>query len=475
MAPRLSLVVPDVARSGMVRHCAFHGLGRAWGILGEPIRTMQKPMSSKDSMTHYVHPVGFELKLFADETLLGGKPLAMNWDERGRLWLVLTRDYPNEMQPKGKGHDRIVIVEDTNGDGVGDNISTFADVLSIPTSLAFANGGVIVTQAPDMLFLKDTDGDGKADVRKVLFTGFGTNDTHAGPSNLTYGPDNWIYAMIGYAGFAPMPQVFFDDPEAFGKVAAGWLEAKILEIGPENVAAFVAEPIQGAGGVIIPPATYWPEIARILKGRDILLVADEVITGFGRTGNWFGSETFGIEPDLMPIAKGLSSGYLPIGGVMVADKVADVIIGSGDFNHGFTYSAHPVAAAAALENLRIIEDERLVDRVRDDIGPYLQSRWRALADHPLVGEARMTGLMGALELVPNKPSRKESFPDTGKVGTIARDFSFRNGLVMRAVRDSLIIAPPLTLTHDEADILAATARKTLDDTLAEVKRLGLVA
>ncbi|MBZ9936111.1 aspartate aminotransferase family protein [Mesorhizobium sp. BR1-1-16] len=263
-------------------------------------------------------------------------------------------------------------------------------------------------------------------------------------------------------------------PEEFGIIAARALETAIDEIGEDKIGAFVAEPIQGAGGVIIPPSTYWPEIARILKGRDILLVADEVITGFGRTGNWFGSETFGIEADLMPIAKGLSSGYLPIGGVMVSDKVAEVIIGpGGDFNHGFTYSAHPVAAAAALENLRIIEDEKLVERVRDDIGPYLQKKWLALGDHPLVGEARMTGMMGALELVPKKPSRTVVFPDVGKVGTIARDFSFRNGLVMRAVRDSLILSPPLTLSHEEADHLIAVASKTLDDTHAELKRLGL--
>ncbi|MET4635069.1 aspartate aminotransferase family protein [Kaistia defluvii] len=260
----------------------------------------------------------------------------------------------------------------------------------------------------------------------------------------------------------------------FGNFAARELEKAIDEIGEDNIAAFVAEPIQGAGGVIIPPATYWPEVKRILAQRDILLVADEVITGFGRTGNWFGSETFGIEPDLMSIAKGISSGYLPIGGVMVSDKVADVLYDAGEFHHGFTYSAHPVTAAAALENLRIIEDEKLVDRVRDDIGPYLQQGWRALGDHPLVGEARMTGLMGAIELVPKKPSRAAKFADTGKVGTIARDISLANNLVMRAVRDSLIIAPPLTLSHDEADQLLASARKTLDDTQAELKRLGLL-
>lgn len=260
----------------------------------------------------------------------------------------------------------------------------------------------------------------------------------------------------------------------FGIFAARELEKAIDAIGEDKIAAFVAEPIQGAGGVIIPPATYWPEVKRILEKRDILLVADEVITGFGRTGNWFGSETFGIEPDLMSIAKGISSGYLPIGGVMVSDKVADVIYDAGEFHHGFTYSAHPVTAAAALENLRIIEDEKLVERVRDDIGPYLQRNWLALGDHPLVGEARMTGLMGAIELVPNKPSRAEKFADTGKVGTIARDISLANKLVMRAVRDSLIIAPPLTLSHDEADQLIASARKTLDDTHAELKRLGLM-
>jgi len=260
----------------------------------------------------------------------------------------------------------------------------------------------------------------------------------------------------------------------FGILAARELEKAIDEIGEENIAAFVAEPIQGAGGVIIPPATYWPEVKRILEKRDILLVADEVITGFGRTGNWFGSQTFGIEPDLMSIAKGISSGYLPIGGVMVSDKVADVLYDAGEFHHGFTYSAHPVTAAAALENLRIIEEEKLVERVRDDIGPHLQRGWRALGDHPLVGEARMTGLMGAIELVPNKPSRVGRFADTGRVGTIARDISLANNLVMRAVRDSLIIAPPLTLSHDEADQLLASARKTLDDTQAELKRLGLL-
>ena len=180
----------------------FYPANKQWGKMGENIRKMQKPLDPKESQKHYIMPEGFELKLFASEPDLEGKPIAMNWDERGRLWVALTIDYPNELQPQGLGRDKIVICEDTNGDNVADKFTTFADKLSIPTSLIFANGGVIVHQAPDTLFLKDTNGDDKADERKVLFTGWSTGDTHAGPSNLNYGLDNWIYGMVGYAGFA---------------------------------------------------------------------------------------------------------------------------------------------------------------------------------------------------------------------------------------------------------------------------------
>ncbi|MEI2386302.1 aspartate aminotransferase family protein [Breoghania sp. JC706] len=264
-------------------------------------------------------------------------------------------------------------------------------------------------------------------------------------------------------------------PDEFGIWAANELAVAIDKLGEDKVAAFIAEPIQGAGGVIIPPDTYWPAVKKILDERDILFVADEVITGFGRTGEWFGSTYYGIEPDLMPIAKGLSSGYLPIGGVMVSDKVADVVINKGgEFYHGYTYSGHPACCAAALANLAIMEDEKIVERVKDDIGPYLQKKWIALGAHPLVGEARMVGMMGALELVPVKGDRKKKFDNEGAVGTMARDFSFDNGLVMRAVRDSLILSPPLVLSHEEADELARIAEKTLDDTYAALKREGRV-
>ncbi|MCJ8142140.1 aspartate aminotransferase family protein [Ancylobacter sp. A5.8] len=265
-----------------------------------------------------------------------------------------------------------------------------------------------------------------------------------------------------------------ETPEEFGIRTARALEATIDALGEDRIAAFIAEPVQGAGGVIVPPATYWPEIARICRERDILFISDEVICGFGRTGQWFGCQTFGTHPDMLVMAKGITSGYMPLGGVMVADRVVEVLLEGGDFNHGYTYSGHPAACAAALANLDIIVREQLVERVANDAGPYLAARWRALAEHPLVGEAPMVGLVGALELTPDKLGRTK-FPDVGKVGTLARDFSFRNGLVMRAVRDRLIIAPPLTISHGEMDELIARARRTLDETYAELKRWGWVS
>lgn len=263
-------------------------------------------------------------------------------------------------------------------------------------------------------------------------------------------------------------------PDEFGIVAARALEEKILEIGPERVAAFIGEPIQGAGGVIIPPQTYWPEIQKIVDRYGVLLVADEVICGFGRIGEWFGSQLYGIRPDLMPIAKGMSSGYLPIGGVMVGDRVSGTLIErGGEFNHGFTYSGHPVACALSCAAISILRDEKIVERVKNDIGSYLQRRWAELADHPLVGEARSVGLIGALELVRDK-SRRQTFADPGEIGTLCRDLCITNGLVMRAVRDTMIIAPPLVMTRNHVDELVDKARKALDQTLEQGRKLGKI-
>ena len=249
--------------------------------------------------------------------------------------------------------------------------------------------------------------------------------------------------------------------DEFGLQAAQALEDKILALGAGKVAAFIAEPIQGAGGVIIPPDTYWPEIKRIVEKYNILLVVDEVICGFGRTGEWFGSDYFDLQPDLMPMAKGLSSGYLPIGGVMVSDRVAEVVRSHGDFNHGFTYSGHPTAAAVALETIRILQREQLIEKARTDIGPYLQQRWAELAAHPLVGETRGVGMVAALEITNNK-TRRSRFDDQGTAGTLCRDFCFQEGLVMRAVGDTMIISPPLVITKEEIDELVDKAWKCLE-------------
>ena len=258
-------------------------------------------------------------------------------------------------------------------------------------------------------------------------------------------------------------------PDEFGLATARALEAKIQEIGADKVAAFIGEPIQGAGGVIIPPATYWPEIQRICDEYGILLISDEVITGFGRLGEWFGADYFDTRPDFMPFAKAVTSGYLPIGGVFVSDRVADVLVEkAGEFAHGYTYSGHPAACAVAIANLKILQREKLVERVRDDIGPYLQARWAKLAEHPLVGEARMTGLMGAFEIVKNKEPM-ERFDSKQGAGTIFRDAAIRNGVCLRASGDTIICAPPFTLTHAEADELVDKARLALDESLALLK------
>lgn len=263
-------------------------------------------------------------------------------------------------------------------------------------------------------------------------------------------------------------------PEEYGLKAARALEAKILELGAENVAAFIGEPIQGAGGVIIPPSTYWPEIQRICREHDILLISDEVICGFGRTGRWFGCEYFGFAPDLMPIAKGLSSGYQPIGGVMVGDRVAQVLMNSGDFNHGMTYSGHPVAAAVAAANLKILRDEGIVDRVRDDTGPYLQKKWQeAFADHPHLDDVRGVGFLAAFTWVKDK-SRRELFANPGEVGTICRDIFFKNNLIMRAVGDSMVSAPPLVMTQTEIDEMIALAVRCVDQTTNTLRARGLI-
>lgn len=259
------------------------------------------------------------------------------------------------------------------------------------------------------------------------------------------------------------------NPEDFGLARAQELEQAILELGEDRVAAFIAEPVQGAGGVIVPPESYWPEIQRICDKYEILLIADEVICGFGRTGEWFGSQALNIRPDIITIAKGLSSGYAPIGGSIVSDEVASVIA-TGEFNHGYTYSGHPVAAAVALENLRILEEEDILGHVKNVAAPYLKERWEALTDHPLVGEAKIAGMMGSIALTPHKETRAAFAAETGTVGYICRERCFANNLVMRHVGDRMIISPPLVIKPNEIDLLMERATKSLDECLEHLKQ-----
>ena len=265
-----------------------------------------------------------------------------------------------------------------------------------------------------------------------------------------------------------------EDREAFGLRAARWLDEKITEIGADKVAAFIGEPVQGAGGVIVPPESYWPEIQRICDKHGILLVSDEVICGFGRTGHWFGCERFGFRPDLMTFAKGVTSGYIPLGGVMVGDRVADVLIGQGgEFNHGYTYSGHPVACAVALANIRLLQRERIVETVRDDLAPYLAQQFASLAEHPLVGEVQTCGLMGAVQLVKDK-AKHLPFPSELEIGMVCRGHCFGNGLIMRAVGDRMIVAPPLVITRTQIDEMMALIRRCLELTLADASSRGWV-
>ena len=261
-------------------------------------------------------------------------------------------------------------------------------------------------------------------------------------------------------------------PEELGQKVAQKLEEKILELGADHVASFSAEPVHGAGGVIFPPPGYWEEINRICKKYDVLLHTDEVITGFGRTGEWFGSLTYGIKPDIMTMAKGLSSGYQPISAVSLGERMGNAIAHANEeLVHGYTYSGHPVASAVALKNLEVMEREKLVPRVKNDIGPYMQRRLRETFEgHPIVGEVRGIGLIAAIELVADKKKR-EFFPDIGDVGTHCRNYCFNSGLVSRAIRDTMVLAPPFIISESEVEEIIAKLKAAIDNTARDYKKM----
>ena len=265
---------------------------------------------------------------------------------------------------------------------------------------------------------------------------------------------------------------FGEDPKAFAQRAVDAIEERILAVGPQNVAAFIGEPVQGAGGVIIPPEGYWPAVEALCRKYGILLICDEVICGFGRLGRWFGHHHFGVKPDLIAMAKGLSSGYLPISATGVADHIVQVLREKGgEFVHGFTYSGHPVAAAVALKNIEIIEREGLVERTAEDTGPYLTKLLEPLKAHPVVGEARSLGLIGAIEIVAKKGTNTRFTAEGGAAAIILRDICIRNGLMVRAIRDSIVFCPPLVITHAELDRFADILKRSLDEAAPLMREL----
>ena len=277
-------------------------------------------------------------------------------------------------------------------------------------------------------------------------------------------PSHYLYGLPG------------ESERAFVDRLVGTLEQMIIREGPDTIAAFIAEPVNGAGGVIVPPRDYFPRVQEVLRRYDILFIADEVITGFGRTGNMFGCETFGIEPDIMTVAKALSSAYLPISATIVSEKIAEAITAHagrlGNFAHGFTYAGHPVSAAVALETLKIYAERDILAEVRK-VAPHLQERLQALAAHPLVGEARGVGLIGAVHLVADKASRA-ALPASGGIGPVIQQSAMHRGVLLRAAPDAVYVCPPLIISKAEIDELMDALSAALDDGYAEARRRGLI-
>ena len=268
-----------------------------------------------------------------------------------------------------------------------------------------------------------------------------------------------------------------ESEEDFATRCAEALDALIVAEGPDTVAAMIAEPIMGAGGVIVPPATYFEKIQAVLRRHDVLLIADEVICGFGRTGNYWGSQTFGIEPDIITCAKALSSSFLPISAVLVNERVFEALANEshaiGTFGHGYTYSGHPVPAAVAIETLKIYDEIDIVGQVRVS-GPHLQRELHRLFDgHELVGEIRGLGMIAAMELVADRETRR-NFEPSQKVGVRLTKLCEQHGVILRALpNDALAFSPPLIMTTDEIDRMLAGVGRALDELTVQIRRENL--
>jgi len=307
---------------------------------------------------------------------------------------------------------------------------------------------------------------GKSGKTKILSRSFSYHGVTLAATSMTGLPGCYQPFDLPLPGFVHVPSPHHYaagtslNPVAYGKWCVDETARIIERERPESIAAIFVEPVQGAGGVIVPPDGYLPALRQLARNNDILFVADEVITGFGRLGACFGSELWNLDPDLMTLAKGITSGYLPLGATMVSDEIAAAVLNAGYFAHGFTYSGHPTAAAAALANLDVIEKEKLIPRVRDQIGPYFQQALRKFAGHPAVGEVRGHALIGALELLPRggKSALDPSNPLGAKAAKIARG----EGVIVRGIRDLIAMSPPFVITETEIDQLFAAVSRTLD-------------
>jgi len=302
---------------------------------------------------------------------------------------------------------------------------------------------------------------------KILSREFSYHGVTLATTSLTGLPGCYKPFDLPLPGFihVPAPNAYAanreNDPVEYGNWCIEETEKIILREGPETIAAIFIEPIQGAGGVVVPPEGYLKKIRELARKYDILFVVDEVITAFGRLGDWFASTLWDLQPDFISLAKGLTSGYLPLGASIVRDDIAEVLIHGGYLAHGYTYSGHPSTCAAALANLAVIERDQLVQKTRDDLGPYFQQKLRSFANHPAVGEARGHGMIGALELLPREG--KAALTPTTMLGVKAAAIARRHGVIVRGIRDLIAMSPPLTITREEIDFLFGGVEKMLSE------------
>ncbi|MBK1780210.1 aspartate aminotransferase family protein [Advenella sp. WQ 585] len=347
------------------------------------------------------------------------------------------------------------------------------------SKILYANSGSEANDAAVKLVWFYHNAIGKPEKKKIISRLRGYHGVTVASGSLTGLPANHLHFDL------PIDRILHTDcpsyyhgaesgesEEAFTQRLINNLEQLILKEGPETVGAFIAEPVMGAGGVIVPPEGYFEGVQKVLKKYDILFIVDEVICGFGRTGMMFGCDTFNLQPDIMSVAKALSSSYLPISATMISqaiyDKIAEQSDEVGVFAHGVTYSGHPICAAVALETIKIYQEDNIVAHVQE-VAPHFQKRLHALASHPLVGESRGIGLIGAIELTQDKASKKP-FDSSVKIEKRVQENVAKHGVLVRGIRNAIALCPPLIITIEQIDELFDSLEKGLDEVLEDIEK-----